>query len=65
MTDFQGPRCSTCRYWFQDDDRTLCRRFPPTPIVLPVPEQPNKLMIQSQFPVMLPSGWCGEYQPAS
>lgn len=67
MSDFQGPRCETCRFFFVDetDQKGYCRRYPATPLMVGVEKGPNgelKVHTQSAFPVMLPSGWCGEHQ---
>lgn len=67
MIDIQGPRCETCRFYFIDGDDSLCRRYPPQVILVPVtkarPPAEPVFPLQSRFPTMLPSGWCGEYQP--
>jgi hypothetical protein len=68
--------CATCRYWASEDNKAgLCRRFPPTPIMIgmgtvqasvianpntPPQQQP---IIMSYFPNMLDFGWCGEFLP--
>ena len=64
MTDFQGPRCETCRYLLVGDN--VCRRFPPVAVFLPKDRLGDDKTryedrIQSYFPTMLPSGWCGEW----
>lgn len=66
MIDFQGSRCETCKFAFQEGDELFCRRFPPTPVTMisKVPTTPGEVPeynILSRFPTMLPSGWCGEY----
>lgn len=68
MTD-----CATCRFWTSEDNRQgLCRRYPPTPIMLgfgqpsiladPTRSQPQPL-IMAYFPAMMANGWCGEFAP--
>lgn len=64
MTDFQGPRCETCKFFFIDGEAMLCRRHPPTVVVIPTPKQ-YEFKLQSCFPTMLPSGWCGEHRAQS
>ncbi len=63
MTDFQGPRCETCRFYLADEK--LCRRYPPQVIAWKNPKPKNlndEIIIRSQFPVMMPAGWCGEWK---
>lgn len=64
MTDFQGPRCETCHYYLHDEK--LCRRLPPMVVAWKNPRPKNRddeIILRSQFPVLLPSGWCGEHKP--
>lgn len=67
MIDVQGPRCETCKFFFVDGDTTMCRRFPPIPLALVATMKSisPEYRIHAQFPLMLPSGWCGEHQPIS
>lgn len=52
-------RCVDCKFAYeQADGPLLCRRFPP--VVLQSNKEDNKVF--SQFPPMLPSGWCGEFR---
>lgn len=61
MTDFQGQRCETCRYFFGGDgNQGLCRRYPPK-VVAMLQGRTTNYDIKSQFPVMLKAGWCGEF----
>lgn len=47
--------CQYCNYFLiSDEDMGLCRRNPPTPIVI----ENNFIAI---FPTMLNEGWCGEF----
>lgn len=73
MTDFQGPRCETCRYAHPTDDgkQLYCRRVPPKVVAFwtgrmvkgPMGKRTEREMtIKSTFPLMLPSGWCGEHE---
>jgi hypothetical protein len=64
--------CALCRFWASEDNRQgLCRRFPPTPLmlgfgqpsVLAGPQQGPQPMINSYYPAMLEHGWCGEFSP--
>lgn len=55
-------RCERCRFYLPreiDAERGLCRRFPPT--IFLQSAKAGKLLTQTQFPVMLPTGWCGEF----
>jgi hypothetical protein len=40
------PNCLDC-YYFNVEQKTMCRRFPPT---------------QTQWPTVQPTDWCGEHQ---
>jgi hypothetical protein len=66
--------CSTCLYWLpqvgsdQAPETGLCRRNPPTPMVITVPVgfgPDGSLLRQEQvtsfFPSMMPDGWCGAH----
>lgn len=61
MIDVKSPSCATCVYLFVEGDRSICRRYPPVPLVLAAPGT-TEVMIHSSFPPMLASGWCGEHQ---
>lgn len=73
MIDVQGPRCETCKFFFVDGEATVCRRYPPTMMLMEtkrlsgnIGEGMKGLAYSSQavFPHMLPSAWCGEHQPS-
>lgn len=49
--------CGKCKFWYAADG--VFRRNPPTPIALPTPKG---ILQQSMFPMMLDSGWCGEWR---
>jgi hypothetical protein len=65
--------CATCRHWASDDKKAgLCRRFPPTPIMIgftqpSIVADPTKAQatpaIMSYFPQMMAFGHCGEFAP--
>lgn len=70
MTD-EG--CGTCRFWMSPDQKGgICRRNPPTPILLglapaspianPGKQQQGVPVTQAFFPQMSARGWCGEHQ---
>lgn len=48
--------CKSCRFFLDTDEGAgVCRRHPAVPVA--VGDQ-----VYSHFPVMLDSGWCGEYK---
>lgn len=59
----ESPRCENCKFYFTEGGATLCRRNPPMVVPVPDPKTPLKpsILLQSQFPVMQPIGWCGEH----
>ena len=77
MTDFQGPRCETCKFGLfeSEGDTGVCRRYPAVPLLVhAAPSKANTarsvdgefdIKLQAFFPPMLRSGWCGEHAPAS
>lgn len=55
--------CLNCKFYLHIPQ--LCRRFPPKVVAWknPSPKRPeDEIIIRSQFPVMLPDGWCGEHR---
>jgi hypothetical protein len=62
------PCCRTCKHWLRDDvvrqleingttytdDRGLCRRLPPVPLVV-------QNVVKTRFPLTHPTAACGEY----
>lgn len=54
--------CRSCAFWLHQGEETICRRFPPQPIALPLPQG---LAVRSFFPPMGPVGWCGEWKEGS
>lgn len=58
MTDREC--CGSCRFWYDEEQPTLCRRFPP--VVMWTPNKDGSFRVLSQFPVMRETGWCGEYK---
>lgn len=57
------PSCQNCAFYFSKDK--LCRRFPAQVVSWANPKPTNnddEIIIRTQFPIMLPEGWCGEWQ---
>ncbi len=58
------PACVNCKFHQlnpADMNVVLCRRYPPTPFM--VPQGPNRVGQMIMYP-QLPKGfWCGEYKP--
>lgn len=58
-------KCGNCRFWEKTpmSGGGACRRYPPTPMILPTATGPT---ITGQFPLMAAeSPGCGEYSPKS
>lgn len=59
MADYK-QRCDNCRFWTaspimargRPDEPGKCMRYPPTVVTVG----------HSEFPLMRPGGWCGEWQ---
>jgi hypothetical protein len=58
--------CGNCAYYMTS--ARACRRYPPTPLMVGVKQglatTNQEPAIMPYFPSMLPSGWCGEHEPA-
>lgn len=60
-------KCGSCIFFLQSEGSAregLCRRFPPSPLVVKVkvsPENPHGERVLSHFPPMLAAGSCGEH----
>lgn len=54
-----GEACANCRFYYfaEKELANPCRRFPPQNVPKNFGEE-----FRSQFPMMLPEGWCGEWQ---
>jgi hypothetical protein len=55
--------CGNCRFYMSHVK--VCRRGPPTPIMVGVKHGMgigNEPVIQSYFPPMAPNGWCGDHR---
>lgn len=55
--------CENCKFYFAPDK--LCRRFPAQMLAWknPKPKNPEDVIVlRTQFPMMFPEGWCGEFQ---
>jgi hypothetical protein len=52
-------QCDNCKYFDQIKDRIygLCRRYPPTPMMLKGYETPDSFHSETNV-----DGWCGEYK---
>ena len=48
-------RCDECRFSEMTDEEFMCQRYPPIVIQ-------REDCSESTFPVILPDGWCGEFQ---
>ena len=64
-----GPECCiNCKFSHPiSPQQALCRRMPPTPTVVMVPEgQPSagNVMIRGIYAPCEPGNWCGEYRRA-
>lgn len=62
----QEDTCSTCCFYMASPK--VCRRYPPTPLMIGVKQGIASLaaqepFIQGYFPNMMPNGWCGEHKP--
>lgn len=56
----EGPSCGSCRFWLDNGQDQICRRFPPTvQFLAATAEIPPRTI--SYFPGMQATGWCGEY----
>jgi hypothetical protein len=61
--------CATCLFWRQQNETVgLCRRAPPTPILLPILRDAAGEVVRSEdvvsfFPTLMADGWCGEHRP--
>ncbi len=61
--------CLSCKFYLPvSDDQGLCRRYPPTAQVIPMPKTNlmagrNEMQLQtaSNFPPVSGEGWCGEH----
>lgn len=60
MADAQTQNCGGCKYFLQEHEGGLCRRFPPVVVAFPGPQGPWTTGIV--FPAMLATGWCGEWK---
>lgn len=61
----QEESCGSCVFYMASPK--VCRRYPPTPIMIGVRQgiaqvMGNEPVIQATFPGMAPNGWCGEYK---
>lgn len=57
-----AARCAMCRFWWTanpDRDRGLCRRYPPSIFLRSI--EGETLVTQTEFPILLATGWCGEF----
>lgn len=58
--------CQNCRFYFRDENtpegQGLCRRFPPSIAV--ITQTPKEQRTNFHFPMMMDTGWCGEYSPS-
>jgi len=62
----EEENCGACAFYMAA--AKVCRRMPPTPIMLGVKQglatvNPEPV-IMAYFPSMLPQGWCGEFMEA-
>lgn len=60
----QEESCASCVFYMASPK--VCRRNPPSPIMIGVRQGIAQLtqqepVIQAFFPNMMPNGWCGEY----
>lgn len=62
--------CATCRFFLATPSMNLdpnagagvCRRFPPTALLVPSRAAPGYATVSDHAPVKR-SGWCGEFAP--
>jgi len=67
----ENASCRKCVYFINIpmDENGQCRRFPPTPILVPIHKDaryPHDLKVNQIFgewPEVNPMGWCGEFYP--
>jgi hypothetical protein len=55
--------CATCRYYLVEATGVVCRRYPPTPAIIPA----SMLQAATILPLWPNPGagaWCGEFRPA-
>jgi hypothetical protein len=59
------PKCKSCVHFLPTDDKSgLCRRYPPTALMVPAPgaiRGQMTLQVQSQWPPTMNERWCGEH----
>lgn len=58
--------CGNCQFYMASPK--VCRRYPPKPIMVGVKQGISQIsqqepLILAYFPVMMPTGWCGEHRP--
>ncbi len=57
------PRCAACRFYMAENK--LCRRYPPQVLAWKNEAEAGtdkEIVLRSQFPIMEPTGSCGEWQ---
>lgn len=57
--------CGTCKYWLQPDATNpngICRRYPPSPQIIPTERGPTTL---SAWSSTVKDAWCGEHAERS
>lgn len=69
MSDQLKERCAECRFIEKRGDGYFCRRYPPTAFLVQTQQkialaanQGPQMGAMGEYPPVLRSGWCGEYQ---
>lgn len=64
-----GQKCGNCRYYYSTAYDTMCRRYPPVPLevteehsVPPNYHHDTRLVINSYYPEVDDTSWCGEWK---
>lgn len=65
MISKANPMCMNCMYSYKMQSVLFCRRYPPGVQIIATQSKVGGQGLQpiSEFPIMLNSNWCGEYQP--
>ncbi len=53
--------CSTCRYFLVDGNSTICRRYPPYPLLIPA-SMVQAAGVLPLWPNPNAEAWCGEHR---
>lgn len=66
MFTLQEESCGNCRFYMAGPK--VCRRGPPTPLMVGVKKGISGMlgdepMVVAYFPPMMPNGWCGAHKP--